>query len=113
MENEEKPVLDGLWRENPDTPEGKYLVQRRDGSVVEWPHLVIGAKDPAAPAALAAYADKAEELGMSPGYVAGIRRLIGRFDRYRESNGNGDPDRGRHRKDDPEIIAKMRSGGSS
>ena len=25
-----KPLA-GLWRNNPDTPEGKYLVRRRDG----------------------------------------------------------------------------------
>ena len=36
----------GLWRTEEGTPEGKYLVQRRDGSVVEWPNFVIGAKDP-------------------------------------------------------------------
>ncbi|HXI43902.1 MAG TPA: hypothetical protein VNH83_28225 [Bryobacteraceae bacterium] len=39
----------GLWRKNPETPEGKYLVKRRDGSVVDWPNFVLGAKDPAAP----------------------------------------------------------------
>lgn len=48
MDATEKP-LTGLWRRNPETPEGKYLVKRRDGSVVEWPNLVMGAKDPAAP----------------------------------------------------------------
>ena len=109
---ESKP-LSGLWRENAETPEGKYLVKRRDGSVVEWPNFVIGARDPAAPAALLAYADKAEEIGMNADYVAGVRRLAARFQRYRHSHGEGDPDRGRHRKDDPVTIKEMQRGGSA
>ena len=109
----EKPILSGLWRNNPSTPEGKYLVKRRDGSVVEWPSFVIGARDPAAPAALLAYAEAAEKLNMSAGYVADIRRLADEFEQYREDNGNGDPDRGKHRNDDPPTIAEMRLGRSS
>lgn len=106
---EEKPLA-GLWRRNPETPEGKYLVQRRDGTVPEWPSLVIGAKDPAAPVAIRAYADEAERLGMNAKYVSDMRDLAGEFERYRASHGDGDPDRGRHRVDDPAIIAKMREG---
>lgn len=30
-----KQPLTGLVRDNPKTPEGKYLVKRRDGTVVE------------------------------------------------------------------------------
>lgn len=111
--NEEKKPLAGLWRENPETPEGKYLVKRRDGSVVEWPNFVIGAKDPAAPAALRAYADAALEYGMNDQYVAGVRRLANQFEAFRKAHGDGDPDRGRHRKDDPATIAEMRGGGSA
>jgi hypothetical protein len=111
--SEEKKPLAGLWRENPETPEGKYLVKRRDGSVVEWPNFVIGAKDPAAPDALVAYADAAKRLGMNPQYVAGVRRLADQFFNYRMEAGEGDPDRGRHRKDDPATIAEMRRGGSA
>lgn len=109
----EKKPLTGLWRDDPATPEGKYLVKRRDGSVVEWPNFVIGAKDPAAPAALRAYADEGERLGFNAGYVAGIRRLAEEWPAYRQAHGDGDPDRGRHRKDDPATIAEMRSGKSS
>lgn len=29
MQENKKPLA-GLWRENPETPEGKYLVKRRD-----------------------------------------------------------------------------------
>lgn len=104
---EDKP-LTGLWRRNPDTPEGKYLVKRRDGSVVEWPNLVIGARDPAAPAAIRAYADEAERLGYNAEYVSDMRWLAEEFERYRAEHGDGDPDRGRHRKDDPATIAEMR-----
>ncbi len=112
MSEENKP-LSGLWRENPETPEGKYLVQRRDGTIPDWPNFVLGAKDPAAPFALDAYADAAEDSGMNAEYVAGIRRLAFEFRAYRLHYGSGDPDRGRHRKDDPATIAKMRGGHSA
>lgn len=111
MKCKEKP-LSGLWRKNPATPEGKYLVKRRDGSVVEWPNFVIGAKDPAAPAALRAYADSGERFGFNPEYVRDIRELADRFEQYRIRHGDGDPDRGKHRKDDPVTIAEMQKGGS-
>jgi len=42
--------------------------------------IVIGAKDPAAPAALRAYADSAAQHGMNEGYVAGVRRLADSFE---------------------------------
>jgi hypothetical protein len=85
---------------------------RRDGSVVEWPSFTIGAKDPAAPAALRACADAALAAGMSPGYAEAVRRLALQFEVYRLQNGTGDPDRGRHRVDDPETVAKMKLGRS-
>lgn len=110
---EEKKPLAGLWRENPETPEGKYLVKRRDGTIPEWPNFVLGAKDPAAPAALLAYAKAARGAGMNEEYCSGIERLATQFESYRMSHGSGDPDRGRHRKDDPETIAEMRSGQSA
>lgn len=108
-----KPKLKGLWRSNPKTPEGKYLVKRRDGSVVEWPNFVIGARDPAAPAALRAYAYAAEQLGFSEGYVADVRRLADKFEDYRAEHGDGDPDCGKHRKDDPATVAEMKLGHSA
>ena len=57
----DKKPLTGLFRDNPATPEGKYLVKRRDGTVVEWPSFVLGARDPHAAAALRAYADSVED----------------------------------------------------
>lgn len=100
----------GLWRNNPETPEGKYLVKRRDGTVPQWPYFVIGGCDPAAPAALRRYADEAERLGMDAAYVTDIRNMAIHFEEWREEVGDGDPDAPRHRKDDPVTIAEMRKG---
>lgn len=108
----EKPAS-GLWRNDPATPEGKYLVKRRDGSVVEWPNFVLGAKDPATPAALRAYADEAEKHGFNAQYVSDVRALAASFEQYRHDHGQGDPDRGRHRVDDPETVREMQRGGSA
>ncbi len=96
-----------LWRNTDGTREGKYLVQRRDGTVPEWPYFVIGAADPAAPAALVAYADAAEQLGLDPQYVADIRAMAVEWIAWRRENGSGDPDAPRHRTDDPETVRKM------
>jgi hypothetical protein len=100
----------GLWRNDPATPEGKYLVKRRDGTVPEWPNFVIGAKDPAAPAAIRGYANKARALGFNEQYCNDVLALAERFEEYRLDHGDGDPDRGRHRVDDPATIAEMRGG---
>jgi hypothetical protein len=108
----EKPPS-GLWRNDPATPEGKYLVKRRDGTVVEWPSFVLGAKDPASPAALEAYAKEAFAQGFNSLYCDDVLRLAFQFREYRRAHGVGDPDRGRHRKDDPATIAEMRKGGSA
>jgi hypothetical protein len=108
----DKPAA-GLWRNNPETPEGKYLVQRRDGSVVEWPNFVLGAKDPAASVALMAYAEKARELGWNEKFCSDVEWLAKSFELYRIQHGDGDPDRGRHREDDAATVAKMKAGGSA
>ena len=99
----------GLWRKN-GIKGGKYLVQRRDGTVPEWPYFVLGARDPAAPAALKAYADAAEAEGMDPKYVADVRKLASDFSDYRADEGAGDPDGRPHRKDDPEVVKRMKLG---
>ncbi len=95
------------------TPEGKYLVKRRDGTIPEWPHFIIGARDPCAKAALLAYAKKARELGLTSGYASSIERLAYKFEAYRMENGTGDPDRGRHRPDDPATVTEMKIGKSA
>lgn len=99
-----------LWRNDPQTPEGKYLVKRRDGTVPEWPWFVLGGSDPAASVTLLAYAHAAEDLGFDPEYVADIRRLAAEFCEYRQRVGVGDPDAPPHRPDDPETVAAMRRG---
>lgn len=102
--------MPGLWRKNPKTKEGKYLVKRRDGTIPEWPYFVLGAKDPAAPAALMAYATEAERRGMDPEFVEDVRLMAGEFAVYRIRNGEGDPDAPPHRTDDPATIEEMRHG---
>jgi hypothetical protein len=110
----EKPKLAGLVRDDPKSPEGKYLVKRRDGTVVEWPNFVLGARDPHAPAALRAYADSiAADPDCHPDFPDRLRRLADEFDAYRAAHGAGDPTRGLHRKDDPATIAEMRNGRSA
>lgn len=100
----------GLWKNNPETKGGKYLVKRRDGTVPWWPFMVFAASDPAAPTALRAYADEAERLNMDPQYVSDVRGLAAEFEEWRSGNVTGDPDAPRHRKDDPKTIAEMRKG---
>lgn len=99
-----------LFRNQDGFEGGKYLVQRRDGTVPDWPYFVIGAADPAAPAALRAYAEMANDLGMDPEYAQDIFDLAEEFLAYRKEAGTGDPDAPRHREDDPEIIAKLKKG---
>lgn len=88
----------------------KFLVVRRDGSVPSWPYMVLGGRDPAAPAALRAYAAAARECGMDPEYADDVEGLAADFEAYREAHGNGDPDAPPHRIDDPDIISRLRRG---
>jgi hypothetical protein len=81
---DEKP-LSGLWRNDTETPEGK----------------------------LRAYAENAERMGFYAGYVADLYELADSFEQYRIVHGSGDPDRGRHRKDDPATIKEMQGGQGS
>lgn len=99
-----------LFRNQDGFEGGKYLVQRRDGTVPDWPYFVIGAADPCASSALMAYAWRAEQQGLDPQYVADIRELAREFDDYLNSHPQGDPDAPRHRQDDPEIVAKLKNG---
>lgn len=102
--------MPGLWKNSENAREGKYLVQRRDGSIPEWPFFVIAASDPAAPQALHAYADAATMYGMDYEYARDIRQMAVEFVQWRRDHPEvvGDPDAAPHRTDDPEIIAKMR-----
>lgn len=109
-----KEPLTGLFRDNPKTPEGKYLVKRRDGTVPPWPSFVLGGADPHAEKALRAYADScAEDPAIHPDFVAAVRRWADEYRAWRQAHGEGDPGMGVHRKDDPDTIAEMRRGFSA
>ena len=95
-----------LWR-NAGIKGGKFLVLRRDGTVPPWPWFVMGAKDPASPAGLLAYAEKASACGIDPDYVADGEALAEEFEQYRAEHGSGDPDGVIHRTDDPTIVRIM------
>ena len=54
----------GLWRNNPDTPEGKYpIVLRRDGTPLENRFIVLTLRDPCTAVTLIAYAAELRRLG--------------------------------------------------
>lgn len=134
--SEEKKPLNSLFRDNPETPEGKYLVCRRDGTTVEWPSFVLGARDENATNALRFYGllcllpKEAKEAiisqlyiqlmrwqanpdGLNQEFVQSVLKWANIWDEYREKHGDGDPLMGRHRKDDPETIEKMKKGYSA
>lgn len=100
-----------LWRNNSATPEGKYpIVLRRDGTPLTARYFVIALKDPAADAALQAYADAAEKLGYDPAYVADIRELADQCPVERAfAERPADADAPPHRRDDPAVLAWARS----
>ncbi len=112
-----------IWAKTKEWAEGKFLVVRRDGSVPHWPHFVLGARDPAAPATLRAYAKsyKLHSGGILEGaenpygkttfdeeYYLSILSLAVDFEDYRVKHGDSDPDAPPHRKDDPDVINAMR-----
>ena len=104
-----------LWRNNPETPEGKYpIVLRRDGSPVATPYMVLLVRDPAFDAAITAYANEAERLGYDPAYVADLRALVAEAPATRAAinaaaGKPGDADAPRHRGDCPVTLAWARS----
>ena len=97
-----------IWAKTKEFFEGKFLVVRRDGTVPHWPHFVLGARDPATPVALRAYAAECSRLGLDPAYVGSLYELARDFDIYRAEQGDGDADAPPHRTDNPEVIAAMR-----
>jgi hypothetical protein len=114
-----KKPLKGLFRDNPTTPEGKYLVKRRDGTVPPWPSFVLGGADPHAAVALRAYAQSINEARLrgetqfTEEFVKALFRWCDEFDNWRKQHGEGDPGMGAHRIDDPTVIAEMKKGMSA
>lgn len=112
--SEKKDNLVGLFRDHPDTPEGKYLVKRRDGSVVEFPTFVLGARDRHAAVALRAYAVSVMgDPEIDSRFAMAVLRYANLFDTYRADHGNGDPGKHRHRIDDPATLEEMKKGHSA
>lgn len=93
---------------------GKYLVVRRDGTVPAWPAFVLGARDPAAPAALMAYAEamleQAKKARAEPDkeYIQSIMDMAAEFETYAHNEGAGDPSAPPHRKEADDVMAALR-----
>jgi hypothetical protein len=100
-----------IWAKTEEFSEGKYLVVRRDGTIPPWPHFVLGADDPNAPAALRAYADEGDKNGLDPEYTASLRELASDWEHRDRTNSKADPDAPPHRVDNPSIIQLMRGNG--
>ncbi len=124
--------MPGLFRNLPNTREGKYpVLLRRDGTVPEWEHFCLGARDPAAPDAIRAYSRECERRNMDPDYVRDLLAMAlsweessqdeaerrGRWEAARSAGEAAaiegifpfpkpaDPDGPRHRTDDPDVLA--------
>lgn len=63
--------------------------------------------------ALRAYAVEAKSRSMPTGFIHDVLKLADEFDAYRAKHGDGDPEKGRHRKDDPATVAEMKKGRSA
>jgi hypothetical protein len=97
-----------VWVKTQEFGEGKFLVTRRDGTTPDWPHFVMGARDPAVPMGLLEYAKSGEQGGFEPEYIASVRELADDFLKYRAEHGTGDPEAPPHRTDEPMVLAMMR-----
>lgn len=86
----------------------KFLVVRRDGTIPEWPYIVLGARDPAVPFAIHTLATKSREMGMDPEYCDDLERFAADCELYRIEHGEGDPDVGPHRVDLPVIVEALK-----
>lgn len=104
-----------IWaKTDGDVKEGKYLVVRRDGTIPEWPHFVMGGYDPCVPVALLAYAAAARKRGYDEAYCQSIEELAADFallSATPRAVSVADPDAGPHRKDNPAVINMMRGNG--
>ena len=97
-----------VWTLTKEFSEGKFLVTRRDGTTPDWPHFVMGARDPAVPIALRSYSHVAAGLGFDSEYTDSVYGLSLFFEDYRREHGAGDPEAPPHRVDEPMVLAMMR-----
>lgn len=102
--------MPGLFINNPDTSEGKYMLVRRDGTIVTKPFFAFLASDETAPSAIRAAADKARKLKWDTEYTDDLYELADSFEQWLEDNPElvGDPTSPPHREDNPVIIEKMK-----
>lgn len=103
----------GLWSNDPETADGKFPVTlRRDGTQVDFGHMLISQYDPGFPVAMLAYADAHERLRSDPQYVADIRAwaYLARDGELPMPPRPSDPTAPRHRTDDPLVLYFARSG---
>jgi hypothetical protein len=99
-----------IWAKTEEFSEGKYLVVRRDGTVPEWPHFVLGGFDPCAAPALRTYAAVARAGGYDKAYCASIEELADDFERLAETERArkiANPSAPPHRRDSPFIVQLM------
>jgi len=104
--------MGGLWRNDDKTKGGKYLVVRRDGTIPVWPWFVLGARDPAAPYALRAYASACAGHDFDTVYVADIRKLGEQFEAYGKEHGHGDPTAPPEVKDNQAVASALATAGT-
>jgi hypothetical protein len=97
-----------IYELTPEMRDGKYLVVRRDGTIPEWPHFVLSARDPAAPEALRTYAYRCSHLGMDRDYTDSAWDLSRVFEDYHKQYGSGDPAEAPNRIDNSLVISMMR-----
>lgn len=97
-----------LYQLTDEFKEGKYLVVRRDGTIPEWPHFVLSARDPAAPEALRSYALRCAKFNLDRDYVDSVWDLSRMFEDYHQAHGAGDPEAPPHRQDNSYVISMMR-----
>lgn len=109
-ENDMEKKHSKIWQHRDDIKGGKFLVLRRDNTVFPGPHFVLGPRDPAAARAMREYAIEARRLGYHPEFVASCFDHADMMAVYRAEHGDGDPDRGPHRKDDPAVVDRMLEG---
>lgn len=85
-------LIQGVSERMSCMPSVKYLVVRRDGSIPNWRWFVLGSRDPAASAALKAYAQAAHELGMADQYIDKLISIQRSFESDFNALGSSDPD---------------------
>lgn len=108
MSDEQKQGGNGLIFFDPSKQGGKYLVLRRDGTVLDGPYFVLGCRDKAAPAALREYVRIWERWGsVGTQYNIDVLQIAGMMERARAKLGTDAPANRGERVDNPRVIEQM------